>query len=29
MIEKYNFKNERELYTIIGKNIRYYTPTMP
>ena len=24
MIEKYNFKNERELYTIIGKNIRYY-----
>ena len=24
MNEKYNFKNERELYTIIGKNIRYY-----
>ncbi len=24
MIEKYNFKNERELYTIIGNNIRYY-----
>jgi transcriptional regulator with XRE-family HTH domain len=24
MIDKYNFLNERELYTIIGKNIRYY-----
>ena len=24
MNDKYNFKNERELYTIIGKNIRYY-----
>ena len=24
MIESYNFKSEKELYTIIGKNIRYY-----
>ena len=24
MNETYNFKNEKELYTIIGKNIRYY-----
>ena len=24
MKEKYNFINERELYNIIGKNIRYY-----
>lgn len=24
MIENYNFKSEKELYTIIGKNIRYY-----
>ena len=24
MNEDYDFKNERELYTIIGKNIRYY-----
>ncbi len=24
MTDKYNFKNEKELYSIIGKNIRYY-----
>lgn len=24
MTENYNFKSEKELYTIIGKNIRYY-----
>ena len=24
MKEKYLFKNEKELYSIIGKNIRYY-----
>ena len=24
MKEKYIFKNEKELYSIIGKNIRYY-----
>jgi len=24
MDNKYDFKNEKELYTIIGKNIRYY-----
>ena len=24
MEEKYIFKNEKELYSIIGKNIRYY-----
>jgi transcriptional regulator with XRE-family HTH domain len=24
MNEEYNFKNQEELYSIIGKNIRYY-----